>query len=37
MNERNTLRKMAELLRMDIEDLPKTLQRFKKETRELSR
>lgn len=36
MNERDTLRKMAAILRVDIDDLPRTLQRFKKEAEELS-
>lgn len=33
MNERKTLGKMASLLKVDIEDLPRTLRRFKKEIR----
>jgi len=36
MDERTTLRKMAAILHVDIEDLPRTLQRFKKEIEELS-
>jgi len=36
MNERKILKKMAEILKVDIEDLPKTLQRFKKEVEELN-
>lgn len=36
MGNREILRKMAEILKVDIEDLPRTLQRFKKEIKELS-
>ena len=31
MNERILLRKLSRILRVEITDLPKTLQRFKKE------
>lgn len=35
MDERKILKKMAGILKVDIEDLPRTLQRFKKDVREL--
>ena len=31
MNERKILREMSEILKVEIEDIPKTLIRFKKE------
>jgi len=31
MDDRRILREMAKILRVDIEDIPKTLERFKKE------
>ncbi len=37
MNERKTLKKMAELLCVDIDDLPRTLQRFRKEVEEMKK
>jgi len=36
MSDREILKKMAAILHVDIEDLPRTLQRFKKEIEELS-
>ena len=37
MEERKILRQMAEILRVDIEDLPKTLRRFRKDIEEMGR
>lgn len=36
-DDRKILKKMADLLKVDVEDLPRTLQRFKKEIQELKR
>jgi hypothetical protein len=34
MEDRRILKEMAKILRVDIEDIPKTLERFKKEIEE---
>ena len=34
MDDRRILREMAKILRVDIEDIPKTLERFKREIKQ---